>query len=116
MAKIFAPNKEYAGVSAGVSFHGGEAHTDDPHLISWFRNHGYIVEEASETPSDASEIENGTDGQETPPGLSEGTGDGKSGPESMEAAGAEEQETVSEQKEPAAAVAPAQKRSRKKEA
>lgn len=50
MARIIAPNKEYAGVSAGVSFQGGEAHTDDPHLISWFRSHGYdVVEEKKES-------------------------------------------------------------------
>lgn len=45
MARIVAPNKEYTGVSAGVSFTGGAGHTDDPYLICWFRAHGYIVEE-----------------------------------------------------------------------
>lgn len=45
MAKIIAPNKEYAGISAGVSFTKGEASTDDPHLIDWFKNHGYTVVE-----------------------------------------------------------------------
>ena len=46
MAKIIAPNKEYAGVSAGVPFEGGVGHTDDAYLISWFRTHGYEVEDA----------------------------------------------------------------------
>ena len=45
MAVIKSPNKEYAGVSAGVAFENGEGHTDDPHLIEWFASHGYTVEE-----------------------------------------------------------------------
>lgn len=45
MARVIAPNKEYAGVSAGVSFHGGEGNTDDPYILAWFRDHGYEVEE-----------------------------------------------------------------------
>ena len=48
MARILAPNKEYAGLSAGISFMNGEGHTDDAYLISWFRSHGYTVEEESE--------------------------------------------------------------------
>lgn len=50
MACIVAPNKEYAGISAGVSFRGGEGHTDNPYLIGWFREHGYeIIENDAET-------------------------------------------------------------------
>ena len=49
MAKIIAPNKEYAGISAGVSFTKGEASTDDPHLIDWFETHGYEVVEEKES-------------------------------------------------------------------
>ncbi|MBM4762712.1 hypothetical protein [Bacillus sp. B15-48] len=45
MAKIKAPNKNYTGVSAGVSFVKGEAETDDKWLIGWFKNKGYEVEE-----------------------------------------------------------------------
>lgn len=47
MAKIYAPNKSYHGNSAGVTFVNGMAETDDPYLVEWFRQHGYIVEEAS---------------------------------------------------------------------
>lgn len=47
MARIIAPNKEYAGVSAGVSFTGGEGHTDNAYLIDWFRSHGYQVDTES---------------------------------------------------------------------
>lgn len=45
MARIIAPNKEYAGFSAGVLFEGGIGCTDDAHLIEWFKSHGYEVEE-----------------------------------------------------------------------
>ena len=45
MAKIYAPNKEYTGVSATVAFAKGVGETDDEHLIEWFREHGYEVEE-----------------------------------------------------------------------
>ena len=48
MARIIAPNKDYAGVSAGVAFLNGEGHTDNRHLIEWFRSHGYIVMGAEE--------------------------------------------------------------------
>lgn len=43
MARIVAPNKEYAGVSAGVPFTGGEGNTDSQYLIKWFHDHGYEV-------------------------------------------------------------------------
>lgn len=43
MAKIKSPNKEYTGLSAGVPFAGGEGQTDNPHLIMWFKEHGYTV-------------------------------------------------------------------------
>lgn len=42
--KINAPNKQYNGISAGVTFTNGSAETDHPHLIEWFREHGYGVE------------------------------------------------------------------------
>ena len=45
MAKIYAPNKQYTGVSASVTFVNGVGETSDPHLIQWFREHGYTVEE-----------------------------------------------------------------------
>lgn len=48
MAKIIAPNKRYNGISASVSFRDGEGYTDNPHLISWFKEHGYQVEETEE--------------------------------------------------------------------
>ena len=53
MACIVAPNKEYAGISAGVLFRGGEGHTDSPYLIEWFRTHGYTAIE--DKPEDQTE-------------------------------------------------------------
>ncbi len=46
MAKISAPNREYTGVSAGVPFCNGVGETNNPTLIFWFKEHGYIVEES----------------------------------------------------------------------
>ena len=50
MAKIYAPNKEYTGMSAGVSFCDGVGETDTPRIIDWFKKHGYRVEEPMEIP------------------------------------------------------------------
>lgn len=43
MTKIIAPNKQYTGVSASVSFCNGVGETDDLNLIEWFRDHNYTV-------------------------------------------------------------------------
>lgn len=51
MAKIFAPNKEYGGISAGIQFSMGVGETSNPHLIEWFKSKGYTVE------LDAAELE-----------------------------------------------------------
>ena len=45
MAKIYAPNEEYTGVSAGVYFVKGAGETEDDHLVEWFKEKGYKVEE-----------------------------------------------------------------------
>ena len=45
MAKIFAPNKKYNGISAGVKFVNGVGETNDPRLIKWFKSKGYKVED-----------------------------------------------------------------------
>lgn len=49
MAKVFTPNKEYNGISAGVTFVDGVGETADPHLLEWFKNHGYEIKESPET-------------------------------------------------------------------
>lgn len=46
--KILAPNKEYTGLSAGVSFINGEAETENEWLVDWFRNKGYEVTKEEE--------------------------------------------------------------------
>lgn len=48
MAKIYAPNKQYNGISASVAFAKGVGETDNPTLLDWFRNHGYEVEDEQE--------------------------------------------------------------------
>ena len=45
MAKIYAPNKQYNGISASVAFANGVGETDNPTLLEWFKSHGYTVEE-----------------------------------------------------------------------
>lgn len=45
MAKVYAPNKKYTGVSASVPFANGEAEVTDPWLLQWFKSKGYTVEE-----------------------------------------------------------------------
>ena len=55
--KIFSPVKEYTGISASVPFCNGVGETDDPHLIEWFKDHGYEVEETDEVTVDTSCLE-----------------------------------------------------------
>lgn len=45
MAKIYAPNKQYSGISASVAFARGVGETEDPILLEWFKDHGYTVDE-----------------------------------------------------------------------
>jgi hypothetical protein len=46
--KIYAPVKNTNGVYASVRFTNGVGETDNPHLIDWFKTHGYIVGENAE--------------------------------------------------------------------
>lgn len=43
MAKIYAPNKAYNGITATVRFLQGEGETDNPKLLKWFEKKGYRV-------------------------------------------------------------------------
>ena len=56
MAKIYAPNKEYTGMSAGVSFCNGEGETDVPRIIEWFKSHGYSVQEPVKVPENKAPV------------------------------------------------------------
>lgn len=49
MAKIFAPNEQYNGISASVKFVNGVGETEYPLLKEWFVSRGYIVEEEKAT-------------------------------------------------------------------
>ena len=46
--KIYAPVKDASGVYASVRFVKGVGETDDPHLIKWFKSHGYEIESSLE--------------------------------------------------------------------
>lgn len=48
MAKIYAMNKQYNGVSAGIKFTNGEAECADSFVLAWFKKHGYEVVENQE--------------------------------------------------------------------
>lgn len=52
MTQIIAPNKDYNGESASVTFVKGVGETSDAYLIEWFKEHGYAVieGEAAEVP------------------------------------------------------------------
>ena len=41
--KIYAPNKKYNGVTAGISFADGVGETSDERLKKWFKDRGYQV-------------------------------------------------------------------------
>nr|DAK77433.1 MAG TPA: 50S ribosomal protein L20 [Caudoviricetes sp.] len=45
MAKVYAPNKDYNGVTASVPFTNGVGFSSNPYLLDWFKEHGYEVEE-----------------------------------------------------------------------
>lgn len=47
--KVYAPNKQYTGMSASVSFCNGVGETSDPHLLNWFKTHGYEVKDLPES-------------------------------------------------------------------
>ena len=55
--KVYAPNKQYTGVSARVSFCSGVGETDDPRLLNWFRSHGYEVEAHVENPEEIPNVD-----------------------------------------------------------
>ena len=58
MAQIIAPNKDYTGESASVTFIKGVGETSDAYLIEWFKEHGYTVidDEATEVPPEVQPV------------------------------------------------------------
>lgn len=74
MAQIIAPNKDYNGESASVTFVKGVGETSDVYLIEWFKEHGYTViedeaaevqPEVPETPETEAEAEDVAEQVET---------------------------------------------------
>jgi hypothetical protein len=55
MTKILSPNPQLNSIRASVQFHNGVGETDDPRLIDWFREHGYVIDE--ETPQTITEAQ-----------------------------------------------------------
>ena len=53
--KIYAPVKDANGVWASVLFVNGVGETNKPHLIKWFKEHGYRIEEETISPTTYSE-------------------------------------------------------------
>ena len=47
--KIFTKVPDFTGIRASVMFVNGQGNTDDPHLISWFKQNGYIVPDGEST-------------------------------------------------------------------
>ena len=47
MAKVYAPNKKYTGISATVAFVNGVGETEDTDLLAWFERNGYTIEQAA---------------------------------------------------------------------
>lgn len=45
MSIIKAPNEQYTGISAGVSFVNGVGQCEDPERLKWFERSGYVIEE-----------------------------------------------------------------------
>lgn len=45
MAKIYAPNKQYNGITAGIRFVDGVGETDNECLLEWFKKSRYMVVE-----------------------------------------------------------------------
>ena len=46
--KIYTPVKGATGTWCSVRFTNGVGETNDPHLINWFLNHGYRVEDSED--------------------------------------------------------------------
>lgn len=57
MAKIYAPNKQYSGISASVGFINGVGESENPALLNWFKEHGYRVEEPTKELVEKKEVE-----------------------------------------------------------
>lgn len=73
MAKVYAPLKDYNGISASVTFVNGVGETDNENLLEWFEEKGYTVErdEKPKRGKKAKEETEGTSEGETSEGTTE---------------------------------------------
>ena len=55
--KIYAPVKDTNGIYASVVFVNGVGETDKPHLIQWFKNKGFKVEDQKVEPTPAPPVQ-----------------------------------------------------------
>lgn len=55
--KIFSPNKKYDGISAGIKFINGVGETTNPHILKWFEEHGYELENPLEEANESQKVE-----------------------------------------------------------
>lgn len=55
MAKVYSPNKEYNGITAGVQFSNGVGETDDKYILGYLKEKGYRIENGK--PSADNELE-----------------------------------------------------------
>lgn len=51
MFTITAPVKDFTGKRGDVAFIDGVAETDDPHMVAYFKRHGYDVEVSEKQPA-----------------------------------------------------------------
>lgn len=66
MAKIYAPNKAYTGVSASVPFTNGVGESSNPALLGWFQEHGYkVVDPEVVTPTPVPAVPTPPEAEET---------------------------------------------------
>lgn len=77
MAKVFAPNKQYSGLSASVGFVNGVGETEDKDLLKWFKAHGYEIEELEEEKEEEIEPEPNVEVEDKPKGKDKGKGKNK---------------------------------------
>lgn len=47
--KIFTKVPDFTGIRASVMFVNSQGDTDDPHLINWFKQNGYVVADGQST-------------------------------------------------------------------
>lgn len=53
--KIFTKVPDFTGIRASVMFVNGQGNTDDPKLIQWFKQNGYLVADGESTTKEVEE-------------------------------------------------------------